>query len=229
MKCRKCGHKNKKTSQFCIACGEPLDGESGGKSNLIYVLVVIIIVLIVAVGILGVNSGLFNNNDASIENATNDSQSNSVDNVTDDVQSDSVEDDDSNVEGVPVAQSNSKTINEQSSEVIEIYGVPFTVPDGGKYRTQCTYQFNFNGHLCEVEEVEHYESSDSQRSFSDWNPSKYYPGGESYILTVNNHIWKGIKIEKDNRWYHISMKSNNDAEVLEMLDWMYEKNSWVGH
>lgn len=225
MKCRKCGHNNKKTSQYCIVCGEPLDGDSGGKSNLTYILLAIIIVLIIAVGFLGVNSGLFNNNDAPIENVTEDNQSSSVDNVSEDAQSDSVEDTDSD----NIAQSKTKTINEQSSEVIEIYGVPFVVPGGGNYRTQCTYQFKFNGHLCEVEEVEQYETSDSQRSFSEWNPSNYYPGGENYVLTVNNHVWKGIKIEKNNRWYHISMKSNDDEEVEEMLDWMYDKNTWVGH
>lgn len=216
MKCKKCGHNNKKNSQYCIACGEPLEEKSGG-SKVIYILLVIIILLVVTISFLSINSSLHNN--GPVTNITNDSQSESVENIS--------KNNEDNL--TQVTQSTPKTINDQSSKVIKIYGVPFTVPEEGNYRTECTYQFKFKGNLCEVEEVEHYETSDSERSFSTWNPSKDYSGGEGYVLTVNNHVWKGIKIEKDNRWYHISMQSNNDEEVLEMLDWMYEKNTWVGN
>lgn len=225
MRCKNCGHKNKKGAQYCIACGEPLSS-SEGINKLIPILLVVIFLLAIGVGFI-ISNNDFSNNNAPIENVvnntteTNDTQLDSSANDTEDNSDDEIEG--------QVKQSTPKTINELKSDVVEIYGVPFTVPEGGSFRTACTYQFSFNGNDCEVEEVEHYETSDSERTFNSWEPSNYYSGGEGYKLTVNNHVWKGIKVEKDNRWYHISMKSNDDDEVLKMLDWMYAKNSWVGH
>ena len=216
MKCKKCGHKNKKNAQYCLICGEPLE-HGNNHFKIIIALVIIILILLCAIGYQASNINLENNN----------TNVNDVNNTTTD---DNLSDEELNEDNdVNTIQSTPSTLNQINSEVIQIYGVSFTVPVGGNYRTACTYQFKFNGLDCEVEEVEQYETSDSQRTIEPYEFSKYYPGGESYKLIVNNHVWKGIKIEKNNRWYHISMKTDDDEDVLQMLDWMYEKNSWVNH
>lgn len=238
MKCKNCGHKNKRNAQFCVACGEPLDG-SGQTNKYIPLLLAIIIILILVIGFFVV-SGSFNNNTPvvnEVNNTTNNNASdladinNTTNNDTDsdvDVNNTEKESNDKEKQAT-ILQKNPKTINDERYEVIEIYGVPFTVPEGGSFRSACTYQFQFNGQDCEVEEVEHYETSDSERTIEPLKFSKDYPGGEGYVLTINNHVWKGIKVEKDNRWYHISMRTDNDEDAMEMLDWMYNKNTWVDH
>ena len=224
MKCKNCGHKNKKNSQFCIACGEPLENESKGINKVI-VLVIIVILLIAAGGFM-----IFNNssktNEPINEVINNTAENNdSVDEVVDNTP----ENNDSNNDKNDKSKTISQTITDEVTDYIQIYGVSFTVPTGGHHRTACAYQFQFNGQTCEVEEVEHYEYSDSQRTIEPYDFSKSYSGGEGYKLTVNNHVWKGIKVEKDDKWFHISMRTNNNEDVLELLDWMYDRNSWIGH
>lgn len=235
MKCKNCGHKNKRNAQFCVDCGAPLDGSGKPKNKSILLLLAIIIILILIIGFFVV-SGSFNNNAPignEVNNTTNNntSDADAVNNTNDsDVDVNNTKEVSNEEEKqATILKNTPKTINDEKYEVIEIYGVPFTVPEGGSFRSACTYQFKFNGQECEVEEVEHYETSDSQRTIEPLKFSKDYPGGEGYVLTVNNHVWKGIKVEKSNRWYHISMKTNNDDEAMKMLDWMYKKNTWVDH
>lgn len=122
-----------------------------------------------------------------------------------------------------------QTIFEDDKTSVTIDGVNFILPNEGYFKAENNYYFEFSNHTCAVKEVEHYESTDSSRSIMTTELSKEYSGAESYLLNYSTEYWTGLKIQKDDKWFHISMKTANNKDAMELFDWMYEHNTWVNH
>lgn len=124
------------------------------------------------------------------------------------------------------ATSDEIQVNETS---VMIDGVNFIVPNNGDFRRENEYYFEFNNHSCAIKEVTHYETTNETRSIDKTTFGTDYPGAENYISNTSNRIWNGIKIQKDDKWFHIGMRSYNNRDALVLLDWIYDKNTWEGH
>lgn len=113
----------------------------------------------------------------------------------------------------------------------EVEGVTFTIPAEGYYKEYNKYRFIFNGHNCTVNGAKHFESSNSTKTMDSIKLEKYYPGAETYQshFIQSGNSWYGLKLKKDNIWFHVAIQNSNEAEAIEFFDWMYEHNDWEGH
>lgn len=118
-----------------------------------------------------------------------------------------------------------------SNNQITIENVTFNIPQKeGYFKNDKQFRFNYLGQECAIKKVEPFETSDGKYTIDSMELSKNYPGGETYILqNYRGEIWFGLKIKKDNEWFHISMLTDNPNQAISFFDWMYKNNDWEGH
>ena len=121
--------------------------------------------------------------------------------------------------------------NQTTQNSVEVDGVAFSVPHEGYFKDYNNYRFNFNGFNCSVKEVKHFESTTENQTLNSVNLDKYYPGAETYstYFEKSGNTWYGLKVKKENKWFHLSIQTTSKDDAVKYFDWMENANDWEGH